>query len=100
MIFLLFELQLQEEVDTSRTTYEALNSQLLDELPTLIELATDIYTEAVKQFILARKLFVGRVTKELLQLMDVSSFYMKYYFQVILNFYVLLVGWVSAWEQD
>ena len=28
----------------------------------------------VKQFMLARKLFVGRITKELLQLMDVSIF--------------------------
>ena len=29
----------------------------------------------VKQFMVARKMFVGRITKELLQLMDVSIFY-------------------------
>ena len=30
------------------------------------------YVKQVKQFMVARKMFVGRITKELLQLMDVS----------------------------
>eukprot|EP00092_Neocalanus_flemingeri_P059232 GFUD01070744.1.p1 GENE.GFUD01070744.1~~GFUD01070744.1.p1 ORF type:complete len:905 (+),score=202.84 GFUD01070744.1:37-2751(+) len=61
---------LAEELETAKTTYVALNGQLVDELPILTQLATDVYNDSVRQFILARKLFVGRVTKELLQLMD------------------------------
>ena len=90
--------QLAEELETARTTYGALHSQLVDELPTLLQLSTEVcnrasssssppfsssrsclfsstsqvYNQAVNQFVLARKMFVGRITKELLQLMDVS----------------------------
>ena len=71
-MFKLFYFQLAEELETAKTTYVALNGQLVDELPILIQIATDVYNESVRQFVLARKLFVGRVTKELLQLMDVS----------------------------
>ena len=69
-VFLVF--QLSEELETAKTTYIALNGQLVDELPVLIQISTEVYNECVRQFILARKLFVGRITKELLQLMDVS----------------------------
>ena len=65
--------QLAEELETARTTYGALNSQLLDELPLLLQLSTEVYNESVRQLLLARKMFVGRVTRELLQLMDVSN---------------------------
>ena len=64
--------QLAEELEAAKTTYVALNGQLVDELPILIQIATDVYNDSVRQFVLARKLFVGRITKELLQLMDVS----------------------------
>ena len=64
---------LAEELETARTTYGALNSQLLDELPVLLQLSTEVYNEAVRQLLLARKMFVGRVTRELLQLMDVRN---------------------------
>lgn len=61
---------LAEELEAAKTTYVALNGQLVDELPILIQIATDVYNDSVRQFVLARKLFVGRITKELLQLMD------------------------------
>lgn len=55
-----------------KATYEALNSQLIEELPTLIEVSKSLFITVLSEFALARKLFVGRITKELLTLMDVS----------------------------
>ena len=45
---------------------------LVKELPILLELSTKLYANIVTEFILLRKMFVGKVTKELLSLMDVS----------------------------
>ena len=70
----LFILKLQEEVDTCKSTYDALNSQLLEELPQFLEIGSDIYVVAIKEFILNRRLIVGMITQELLSLMDVSNF--------------------------
>ena len=73
-----FPLQLQDEVEKCKATYEALNSQLIEELPTLIEAATSIFLTVISEFVLARKLFVGRITKELLALMDVSTTFLSF----------------------
>jgi hypothetical protein len=35
--------QLAEELERARTTYGALNSQLVDELPVLIQLSTEVH---------------------------------------------------------
>ena len=67
-----FLIQVQDDLDEVKTTYEALNSQLLEELPKFLDMGSKIYCHCVTEFILLRKLFVGRVTKELLSLMDVS----------------------------
>ena len=63
--------QYEEELAQAKTTYEALNSQLVDELPALLELGTAVVTHCVKQFILARKLYVTSLTKELSDIMEV-----------------------------
>ena len=63
--------QYEEELQQSKTTYEALNSQLVDELPVLIELSSGVFSQCVQQFILSRKLYVGSCTKELLAIMEV-----------------------------
>ena len=65
-------LKLQEEVESCKSTYDALNSQLLEELPQFLGIGSDIYVMAIKEFISNRRLFVGRITQELLALMDVS----------------------------
>ena len=65
--------QYEEELSLAKTTYEALNSQLVDELPALLELGAAVVTHCVKQFILARKLYVGSVTKELIDIMEVIN---------------------------
>ena len=64
-------------MNNCKTTYEALNSQLVEELPTLIEVSRNIFMMVISEFVLARKLFVGRITKELLTLMDVSFFLLR-----------------------
>jgi hypothetical protein len=69
-----FLFQLTDDVEKSRSTFEALNSQLLEELPKLLEVSTSIFNDSVSEFVLLRKIFVGKVTKELLSLMDVSLF--------------------------
>jgi hypothetical protein len=69
--------QVTDDVEKCRSTFEALNSQLLEELPKLLEIATSIFTDSVGEFVLLRKVFVGKVTKELLSLMDVSQFVFK-----------------------
>ena len=46
-------------------------------MPTLIEVSRNIFMMVISEFVLARKLFVGRITKELLTLMDVSFFLLK-----------------------
>ena len=66
-------LQFQDEVEKCKTTYEALNSQLIEELPTLIDAAMSIFMNVISEFVLGRKVLVGRITKELLSLMDVSD---------------------------
>ena len=63
----------EEELKQSKTSYEALNSQLVDELPALIELTSGLFSQCVQQFILARKLYVGSCTKELLAIMEVKE---------------------------
>ena len=63
--------QYEEELSQSRTTYEALNCQLVDEMPALLELSTGILGECVAQLMTARKLYVGSCTRELLAIMEV-----------------------------
>ena len=66
-------LQLQEEEERCKSTYDALNSQLIEELPKFLEIGADVYVAAIKEFISIRRSFVGRITQELLSLMDVSN---------------------------
>ena len=65
--------QYEEEVAAARTTYSALNCQLVAELPQLIQLAGGVLGQAVHQLAVARKLYVGNCTRELLAVMEVSN---------------------------
>ena len=69
--------QYEEELSQAKTTYEALNSQLVDELPALLELGRAVVTHCVKQFILARKLYVDSLNKELIDIMEVIISWVK-----------------------
>lgn len=63
--------QLQEELFKSKSNYEALNQQLLEDLPKLIESSTEILVECVSALLGAQKLFSGKITKQYLNLMEV-----------------------------
>ena len=65
--------QHEDEVAAARTTYSALNCQLVAELPQLIQLAGGVLGQAVHQLAVARKLYVGNCTRELLAVMEVSN---------------------------
>jgi len=58
------------DTEKAKATYVALNSQLVAELPLLMRLATDIYSESVGKYALARQRLVGRAAKELLMMME------------------------------
>ncbi|XP_023212162.1 dynamin-binding protein-like, partial [Centruroides sculpturatus] len=59
-----------EEQQLMKNTYEALNSQLLDELPKLCELSTEILNFSVIAFLQLRKTFLGRVAKQMIELTE------------------------------
>lgn len=59
-----------EEQQLMKNTYEALNSQLLDELPKLCEISTEILNYCVIAFLQLRKTFLGRVAKQMIELTE------------------------------
>lgn len=67
------DFQIQEELLATKSNYEALNSHLLDELPTLNSLACEVLVECLAAFVMARKMLSGKITKEYLTLMEVQS---------------------------
>ena len=66
--------QIQEELLAAKSNYEALNSHLLDELPTLNSLAYEVLVECLAAFVMARKTLSGKITREYFALMEVRSF--------------------------
>ncbi|XP_022646625.1 dynamin-binding protein-like isoform X3 [Varroa destructor] len=63
----------EEEEQSARNTYNALNSQLLDELPRLCSLSSDLLGSCVDSFLRARKLLIGRITSQLLELCELTG---------------------------
>ncbi|KAK3909021.1 Dynamin-binding protein, partial [Frankliniella fusca] len=65
--------QLQEELQKSKNNYEALNRQLLEDLPVLIKSSTEILVECLSALLASQKLFSGKITKQYLHLMEIPS---------------------------
>lgn len=61
---------LSDEQQLAKNTYNALNAQLLDELPKLCGIAREVLQSCVQEFLRARKTFIGRTTREMLTLME------------------------------
>lgn len=64
---------LQEEVQLAKNTYEALNAQLLDELPQLCSMSIEVLHDCIMHFMHSRRTFIGRSAKEMLNLMQLPS---------------------------
>jgi len=64
--------QIQEELMAAKINYEALNSHLLDELPTLNSLACEVLVECLAAFVMTRKMLSGKITREYFALMEVT----------------------------
>ncbi|XP_012232658.2 rho guanine nucleotide exchange factor 38-like [Linepithema humile] len=62
----------QEELFTAKSNYEAMNQQLLEELPMLLDAATNILVNCISTFAGARKLLSGRITQQYLTLCETS----------------------------
>ncbi|XP_031607749.1 dynamin-binding protein isoform X1 [Oreochromis aureus] len=63
----------QEELQVTRNTYEALNAQLLDELPKFHGVAEELFTGCVRAFAQAQKDFMKTTLGELKPLLQVFS---------------------------
>lgn len=61
---------LSDEQQLAKNTYNALNAQLLDELPKLCGISREVLQSCVQEFLRARKTFIGRTTREMLTLME------------------------------
>nr|CAD7260291.1 unnamed protein product [Timema shepardi] len=65
--------QFQEELAISKSNYEALNWQLLEELPILTTLACELFVECMAAFVTSRRLLSGKITKQYLTLMESNT---------------------------
>ena len=61
---------LQEQQGLAKNVYEALNTQLLEELPQLCDLSMQILQDCIQAFLLARKQLIGRIAKYHLSLLE------------------------------
>nr|XP_015203101.1 PREDICTED: dynamin-binding protein isoform X4 [Lepisosteus oculatus] len=64
--------KMQEELQSARNNYEALNAQLLDELPKFHCCAEELFTSCVRNFAMAQKEFVRLSLGELKPLLQLS----------------------------
>ncbi|KAI1281954.1 Dynamin-binding protein [Halotydeus destructor] len=67
--------QFKDELAQAKNNYEALNTQLLDELPRLVELSSELFLNCLAAFFNIKKLFIGRCSKQLLSLMELPLSY-------------------------
>lgn len=75
MIKIFYFLQAQDELSTAKSNYEALTHQLREELPIVIDAATNILINCISAFAHARKLLCGKITKRYLNLCEVFQIY-------------------------
>ncbi|XP_066548825.1 dynamin-binding protein isoform X3 [Amia ocellicauda] len=65
--------KIQEELQSARNNYEALNAQLLDELPKFHRCAEELFTSCVRSFAKSQKEFVWLTLGELKPLLQLSG---------------------------
>lgn len=75
-----FFFKVQEELSISKNNYEALNTQLIEELPLLINTALELFNECLAAFVTARKLLCGKITNQYLNLIQVMFNHHVYIF--------------------
>lgn len=60
----------KEEHTASKNNYEALNKQLTDDLPKLIEFGTRLFLNCLSAFLKIKKLFIGKTANQIITLLD------------------------------
>ncbi|XP_054160708.1 dynamin-binding protein-like [Oppia nitens] len=64
---------IQDQQLMAKNVYEAINTQLLEELPKLCELLMQMFQDCIQSFLLARKQLIGRIAKHHLILLELPS---------------------------
>lgn len=96
---------LKEELQIAKNTYEALNRQLIEELPKLIDLSKELFLNSIAALLKIKKMFIGKAAKQALILLDLpllqSSSYMgEKIGQIRVNLTQLLVATGSIEVKD
>ena len=76
--------QMTEELQQARRTYEALNAQLLSELPQLYVLGLDILQDCIARLVHAQKVFFDDALQLMEQLLSVSCL-LTYFFSGVFS---------------
>jgi hypothetical protein len=67
-------IEIPEDLYSAKNNFEALNQQLLEELPICIQASTKILYTCISIFIKARKLYNGKIMKEYLNISEVQIY--------------------------
>jgi hypothetical protein len=65
-------------MQSAKQNYEALNAQLLDELPRMYSLASRLFRDCVGSFVRAQREFYDKMLQQMYALLEVSGFILKY----------------------
>lgn len=76
--FLIVYLQMKTEVIVCKSNYEALNLQLLEDLPKFYQLSISVITDCLRQFILIQEGFWLSAQREILKLLKVICYYIHH----------------------
>lgn len=75
---LIVYLQMKTEVIVCKSNYEALNLQLLEDLPKFYQLSISVITDCLRQFILIQEGFWLSAQREILKLLRVICYYIHH----------------------
>lgn len=98
--FLIVYLQIKAEVIVCKSNYEALNLQLLEDLPKFYQLSISVITDCLRQFILIQEGFWLSAQKEILKLLKVISYFIRHLYFVgnlvlAINLQILTERWTA-----
>ena len=87
------------EVQQAKNVYEALNAQLLDELPKLYGLSMEIVRECVVKLVQSQRNYLSQAIEEIYQLLGVSC-WLCWFMNVEELFITCLLYYDNLWNLD
>lgn len=97
--------RVQEELQAARNNYEALNAQLLDEMPKFHHAAEELFTSCVRGFAQAQRDFISLTVGELKPLLKVRKLSTELsLFSLVFRFMILcffpLAVWIGRYRRE